>query len=198
MIYQDDADGESLHVYDIARKEDKKILDGHVHSPNIVGNWIFCLVKDQETGFSQIVGVEFQESGEFSSKVFNLNNQYWYADASELHCVIRETASDNTMLELIFHGKNVKNYGEADQSIDTEKEIQGAIPAWLLYNPNYSINWENDYVYSSPYGFMLRGEDNTIYLNLHDRTHNFKGFYEEGSRTENEVKEWIEKGKKAE
>lgn len=198
VIYQDDADGESLHVYDIARKEDKKILDGHVHSPNIVGNWIFCLVKDQETGFSQIVGVEFQESGEFSSKVFNLNNQYWYADASELHCVIRETASDNTMLELIFHGKNVKNYGEADQSIDTEKEIQGAIPAWLLYNPNYSINWENNYVYSSPYGFMLRGEDNTIYLNLHDRIHNFKGFYEEGSRTENEVKEWIEKGKKAE
>lgn len=102
------------------------------------------------------------------------------------------------MLELIFHGKNVKNYGEADQSIDTEKEIQGAIPAWLLYNPNYSINWENNYVYSSPYGFMLRGEDNTIYLNLHDRIHNFKGFYEEGSRTENEVKEWIEKGKKAE
>ena len=84
-----------------------------MHSPNIVDNWIFCLVKDQETGFSQIVGVEFQESGEFSSKVFNLNNQYWYADASELHCVIRETASDNTMLELIFHGKNVKNYGES-------------------------------------------------------------------------------------
>ena len=33
MIYQDDVDGESFHVYDIARKEDKKILDGHVHSP---------------------------------------------------------------------------------------------------------------------------------------------------------------------
>ena len=72
--------------------------------------------------------MEFQESGEFSSKVFNLNNQYWYADASELHCVIRETASDNTMLELIFHGKNVKNYGEADQSIDTEKEIKEQSP----------------------------------------------------------------------
>ena len=188
------ADGESLHIYDMAMKEDKKILDGPVHSPNIVGNWIFCLVKDRETGFSQIVGVEFQESGEFSSKVFNLNGQYWYADASLLHAVIRETASDNTMMELIFHGKNVKNYGEADQSIDEEKEIQGAIPAWLLYNPNYSINWENNYVYSSPYGFMLLGElDNQVYLNLHDRTHVFKGFYEEGSRTENEVKEWLEK-----
>lgn len=88
----------------------------------------------------------------------------------------------------------MKNYGEADQSIDEEKEIQGAIPAWLLYNPNYSINWENNYVYSSPYGFMLLGElDNQVYLNLHDRTHVFKGFYEEGSRTENEVKEWLEK-----
>lgn len=194
VIYQDDADGESLHIYDMAMKEDKKILDGPVHSPNIVGNWIFCLVKDRETGFSQIVGVEFQESGEFSSKVFNLNGQYWYADASLLHAVIRETASDNTMMELIFHGKNVKNYGEADQSIDEEKEIQGAIPAWLLYNPNYSINWENNYVYSSPYSFMLLGElDNHVYLNLHDRTHVFKGFYEEGSRTENEIKEWLEK-----
>lgn len=185
VIYQDDADGESLHVYDIARKEDKKILDGPVHSPNIVGNWIFCLVKDRETGFMQIVGVEFQESGEFSSEVFNLNDEYWYADASQLHAVIRETASDNTMMELIFHGKNVENYGEADQSINEEKEIQGAVPAWLLYNPNYSINWENNYVYSSPYGFMLWGElDDKIYLNLHDRPHNFKGFYEEGSRTE--------------
>lgn len=44
------------------------------------------------------------------------------ADASPLHAVICETASDNTMMELIFRGKNVKNYGEADPFIDEEKE----------------------------------------------------------------------------
>lgn len=191
VVYQDDADGESLHVYDIKRKEDKKILDGPVHSPNIVGNWIFCLVMDRETEFYQIVGVEFDASGELKITEFNQDGEYWYAEAYCLHAIIRETASDNTMMELVFHGKHVDNYGEADQSINEEHDVQGAVPAYLLYQPNYSINWEHTYVYSCPYGYMMKGDiDDSIYLNLHVYPHNFEGFYEEGSRTEQEVKEW--------
>ena len=150
---------------------------------------------DRETEFYQIVGVEFDASGAFEIKEFNQDGEYWYAEAYCLHAIIRETASDNTMMELVFHGKHVDNYGEADQSINEEHDVQGAVPAYLLYQPNYSINWEHSYVYSCPYGFMMMGDiDDSIYLNLHVYPHNFEGFYEEGSRTEQEVKEWTGEG----
>ena len=80
--------------------------------------------------------------------------------------------------------------GKNEEKIYEEHDVQGAVPAYLLYQPNYSINWEHKYIYSCPYGFMMIGDiDDTIYLNLHCYPHNFEGFYEEGSRTEQEVKD---------
>lgn len=195
VLYQDDADGESLHLYNIESKEDKKLYDGHIHSPNIVGNWIFCLEQDQETGFARVIGLEFDENGEFTSRAFDRDNEFWYANAGGMHSVIIRANSDDAMMFLSFKGNHVENYGEADQYIDEDSDFQGSAAPWLAYDPYYDVNPDWHFCYSSPYGYLKVTDEKTADLNLHDKVCQFDGLYAEGTPTEEQVQKWLESGK---
>ncbi|MDL2263981.1 DUF5050 domain-containing protein [Synergistaceae bacterium OttesenSCG-928-I11] len=188
VLYQDDKDGESIHLYNMAEKLDRKILDGQAYNPNIVGNWVFCIVKDKETGFSQIVGGEFKENGEFEEKVFNLKDGNWYAEMKDFHYVI-SPRSGSGYGSLNFNGKLVGNYGK--ENVGTrDAEFFGAIPAWLLHNPDFSINGSLSYPYSSPYGYVLHSSDGNSRYSLFDNVMSFDGFYVEGSEMAEDVEKW--------
>lgn len=189
ILYQDDADGESIHLYNMNSERDVKVLDGPAYCPNIVGNWLFCYVKDTETKLSQIVGVEFQESGETVKKVINVDNKHWYADMINFHYEVDEWDGKGYGV-LAFGGAHVLNYGDDSQET-SEYLTYGVYPAYLLAFPDFSINGSNDErFYSSEYGHIY-GENYRI--EYFDKTMVFEGaLYEEGSDVEANVKSAME------
>jgi hypothetical protein len=195
VVYQDDKDGESIHLYNMNERRDVKILDGRALCPNIVGNWLFCYVQNAETKFSQIVGVEFKASGEFEKRIFNRDDSFWYEDMRSFHYEIRQSGGGEGYGALVFFGKNVLNFGRDSQKIDGEMFF-GALPAWLLYNPRFQINGTLNYVYSSEYGYVQNDNGQTKF-SYFDKLHNFDGFYEKGSKIERDVEEWKAKSEDA-
>ncbi len=187
VVFQDDDDGESIHLYNMVDKSDKKILDGPAYSPNIVGNWMFCFVQDKETGYYQIVGVEFKEDGEFETTVFNREDGNWYAEMSAFHYVIVESSGYGHGA-LNFYGKNILNYGRESARV-ADGQFFSALPAWLLHNPRFNINGSLKYPYSSPYGYV-RESDGQIRYYLFDKVIDFDGFYSEGSDMAKDVEKW--------
>ncbi len=192
VIYQDDADGESIHLYDMTKKTDVKLLDGPAHAPNIVGNWLFCYYTDPETGFSQIIGGEFKESGEFEKQIFNYDDRYWYQDMHSFHYEIA-SLFDYGYGILSFSGANVLNYGADDWSL-TEDITLGALPGYLIFDPQFPINARaDDGYYSSEYG-RIYGSNGEVKIRFFPRAFVFDGgLYEEGSEIEERVKEAMER-----
>ncbi len=160
IIYQDELDGQSLHLYNRKDESDIKLLDGHAHSPNVVGNWIFCIQKNPETTYGQLVGIEFAASGEFEVHVINNDDENWYANMTGLRYITRE--SDNPVAEgfvyggkLMFNGAPVGDAGTANEEILTNLEgPMGVSVASLIYNPDWRIGGDRNNLYTSPYGYV--------------------------------------------
>lgn len=62
VIYQDDADNESLHIYSLETKEDVKMNDAVSHYPIICGEHIYYLVAaSEEASYFERVNIRTQE-----------------------------------------------------------------------------------------------------------------------------------------
>ncbi|MBQ6501482.1 MAG: DUF5050 domain-containing protein, partial [Mogibacterium sp.] len=48
LYYQDDADNETLHVYDLESKEDKKITDNRTYQYVLNDDYIYCIQYEGE------------------------------------------------------------------------------------------------------------------------------------------------------
>lgn len=151
VVYQDDADGESIHLYNLENRKDEKILDGPAYAPNIVGSEIFCeQAKDQ---LGQVVGVRMRKDGTFEAKAYNRFGNTWYAEMGGMRYVIESHSDPHTGYgTLVFWGKTASGGKVAE-----EGHFWGALPAYLHRKTGsdadqYSINGTLNFNYSSPYG----------------------------------------------
>ncbi len=177
IIYQDELDNQGLHLYNMKEKRDTKLLDGYAHTPNVVGNWIFCIQDDPETAYGQLVGVEFTASGEFAVHVYNNNDENWFANMRSLRYITRE-ADDSVAGEfvysgrLMFSGAPVGNFGTEREDVFSNLEGPMTIrAAELMYSPEWRIGGDRNNLYTSPYGYIyIEQLDDTFYLRFNERT----------------------------
>ena len=176
VVYQDDGDGESLHLYDRKNKTDEKLLDGPVHYPNIVGDEVFCMQIGAD-GRSQLAGVTLGKEKQ-EAHIYNDGDRNWYKGMCDLHYVIREESRPGKGYGcLIFRG---------DQS--GQVQTWGALPAWLRQVEHFTINPSLDYVYSSPWGCVALDEDRRASRRYFEQVITFDGGeYSPGSQAEEET-----------
>ena len=177
VVYQDDGDGESLHLYDRKRKTDEKLLDGPVHYANIVGDAVYCMQLGQD-GRGQLAGVTLGKK-ETEPHIYNDGDRNWYGDMCDLHYVIREESQPGKGYGcLIFRG---------DQS--GKVQTWGALPAWLRQVEHFTIESAPECVYSSPWGCVVLDRNRRASRRYFERVIAFDGGeYSPGSRTEEETK----------
>ena len=176
IIYQDELDNQSLHLYNMKEKRDVKLLDGYVHTPNVVGNWIFCIQKDPETTYGQLVGIEFMPSGEFNVHVYNRDDEDWFANMYSLRYITREAHSSIAgefiySGKLMFAGAPVGNFGTDSEEVFTNLEgPMGISVAELMFNSEWRVGGDRNNLYTSPYGYIyIEQLDDTFYLRFNER-----------------------------